>query len=38
LPVVKTYNEDQADVVAGNRIFGDEHARNEFMVKVGFPF
>jgi hypothetical protein len=38
LPVVKTYNEDKADVVAGNRIFGDEHARNEFMVKVGFPF
>ncbi|ANA35746.1 Lipoprotein [Ralstonia mannitolilytica] len=38
LPVVKTYNEDQAAVVAGHRIFGDEHARNEFIVKVGVPF
>jgi hypothetical protein len=38
MPWVKTYNQEQADVVAGGRIFGQEHARNEFMAKVGMPF
>lgn len=35
---VTTYNEDQAAEVLNGRIYGDEHARNEFMFKVGFPF
>lgn len=38
MPWVQTFNEDQEAVSAGGRIFGGEHARNEFMVKVGVPF
>lgn len=37
LPWVKTYNEDQASVVSRGRIYGDEHARDEFMLRVGMP-
>ncbi len=38
LPMVQTFSDDQKDVVQGNRIYGDEHARDEFMLKVGVPF
>ena len=38
LPIVQTYNEDQASVVANGRIYGDEHARDEFMFRLGVPF
>jgi hypothetical protein len=38
LPVVETYNEDQETVTRHGRIFGDEHARDEFIVKIGIPF
>lgn len=38
LPVVQAFTREQRDVVYGDRIYGDEHARNEFMVKVGIPF
>lgn len=38
LPMVQTFSDDQHDVVQGNRIYGDEHARDEFMLKVGVPF
>jgi opacity protein-like surface antigen len=37
MPWVKTYNQEQADVVVNGKIFGDEHARDEVMLKVGFP-
>lgn len=37
LPVVQAFNDEQRDVVYGDRIFGGEHARNEFMLKVGVP-
>lgn len=35
---VKAYSDEQREVVVNGRIYGDEHARNEFMVKVGIPF
>lgn len=38
MPWVKTYNQDQANVVVDGRIYGEEHARDEVMFKVGFPF
>lgn len=38
LPVVQTFSDDQREVTVADRIYGDEHARNEFMVKLGFPF
>lgn len=38
MPWVQTYNADQAAVVAGGRIYGDEHARDEIMFRVGVPF
>lgn len=38
LPMVQALSQDQKDVVKGDRIYGDEHARDEFMFKVGFPF
>lgn len=38
LPVVQAFTQDQRDVVDGDRIYGGEHARNEFMLKVGIPF
>ncbi|WP_291193342.1 DUF6662 family protein [Frateuria sp.] len=38
LPVVKAFNEEQREAVVGDRIYGDEHARNEFMLKLGIPF
>lgn len=38
LPMVTTYTAEQAAVVRGDRIYGDEHARNEFMLKIGIPF
>ena len=38
LPIAAAFNEDQQSVVVGGRIFGDEHARDEFMLRVGIPF
>jgi hypothetical protein len=38
LPIVQTYNADQASVVVNGRIYGDEHARDEFMFRLGVPF
>jgi len=38
LPWVQTYTEDQAAVVYRGRIYGDEHARDEFMFRLGVPF
>lgn len=38
LPVVQAFTQEQRDAVYGDRIYGDEHSRNEFMVKVGIPF
>lgn len=38
LPMVQTYNSEQAAVVVNHRIYGDEHSRNEFMFKLGIPF
>lgn len=38
LPMVATYNEDQRAVSVGGRIYGDEHARDEIMFRVGVPF
>jgi hypothetical protein len=38
LPVVQTFSQDQADVTVGRRIYGAEHARDEFMLKIGVPF
>jgi uncharacterized protein DUF6662 len=38
LPIVDAFTEDQQSVVVNNRIYGDEHARDEFMLRVGIPF
>jgi len=38
LPMVQTYNAEQAALVVNHRIYGEEHARNEFMFKMGIPF
>lgn len=38
LPVVQAFNDEQEEVVRDHRIYGDEHARDEFMFKVGVPF
>jgi hypothetical protein len=38
LPVVSAFNDEQRSVVVGHRIYGEEHARNEFMIKIGVPF
>ena len=38
LPIARGFQEDQREVITGGRIFGDEHARDQFMLKVGVPF
>lgn len=38
LPFVSAYTDDQRAVVVDDRIYGDEHARDEFMLKLGVPF
>jgi opacity protein-like surface antigen len=38
LPLVAAFNDDQQSVVSGNRIYGNEHARDEFMLRFGIPF
>lgn len=38
LPWVQCYTQDQCDVSVGGRIYGDEHSRDEFMLRVGIPF
>jgi len=38
LPLVDAFNEDQQSVVVDGRIYGNEHARDEFMLRVGIPF
>lgn len=37
LPLVQTYSADQQAVTVGHRIYGSEHARDEFMFKFGVP-
>jgi hypothetical protein len=38
LPIVAAFNDDQQSAVVGGQIFGNEHARDEFMLRVGIPF
>ncbi len=38
MPWVKGFTDEQREVISGGRIYGDEHARNEFALKVGIPF
>lgn len=38
LPWAQCYTQDQCDVTIGGRIYGDEHSRDEFMLRAGFPF
>ncbi len=38
LPVASAFNDEQREVVVGRRIYGEGHAKNEFMLKVGIPF
>ena len=37
LPVVQTFTAGQAAVVKDGRIYGNEHARDEFMLRAGIP-
>lgn len=37
LPVVQTFNAEQTAAVKNGRIYGGEHARDEFMLRVGIP-
>ena len=38
LPVAEAFTRDQREVSRGGRIYGDEHARDEIMVRIGIPF
>lgn len=38
LPLVEAFSDEQQAVVVDNRIYGDEHARDEFMLRIGIPF
>jgi hypothetical protein len=38
LPIVQAFSQDQRDVSRAGRIYGDEHARDEFMFRFGRPF
>lgn len=38
LPAVEAFSADQQAVVKHGRIYGDEHAKDEFMLRIGFPF
>jgi Family of unknown function (DUF6662) len=38
LPVVEAFTQEQRDVVKNGRIYGDEHSRDEVMLKIGIPF
>jgi opacity protein-like surface antigen len=38
LPLVAAFTDEQQAVVVDNRIYGDEHARDEFMLRIGIPF
>ncbi len=38
LPIVAAFNDDQQSVVVDGRIYGNEHARDEFMLRIGIPF
>lgn len=38
LRVASGFNDEQRAVMQKGRIYGEEHARNEFMVRVGIPF
>jgi hypothetical protein len=38
LPVAETFTREQREVTRGGRIYGDEHSRDEFIVKIGIPF
>jgi len=38
LPWAECFSQDQCDVVVSGRIYGDEHPRDEIMLRVGIPF
>lgn len=38
MPWASGFQDDQNEVISGGRIYGDEHTRNQFMVKIGVPF
>lgn len=38
MPWARGFTADQREAISGGRIYGDEHARNEFALKVGIPF
>jgi hypothetical protein len=38
LPIAAAFNEDQQSEIVNGQIFGDEHAKDEFMLRVGIPF
>ncbi|HQR96960.1 hypothetical protein D9M73_59810 [compost metagenome] len=38
LPLASGFQDDQKAVISNSRIYGDEHTRNQFMLKVGVPF
>lgn len=38
MPWASGFQDDQKEVISASRIFGDEHTRNQFMLKLGVPF
>ena len=38
MPWAKGFTDEQREVISSSRIYGDEHARNEFVVNFGLPF
>lgn len=38
LPWAKGFTDEQRSVISEHRIYGDEHVRNEFALKLGIPF
>lgn len=38
LPITQAFNEGQQSVLVNGQIFGDEHAKDEFMLRIGIPF
>ncbi len=38
MPWASGFQDDQKEVISGNRIYGDEHTRSQFMLKLGVPF
>lgn len=38
MPWASGFQDDQKEVISGGRIYGDEHTRNQFVLKLGVPF